>query len=114
MRKTIFRCKVGSSLYGLERPDSDIDYYSVFIPSSEDLLGLQKVEQINNSTKSSSSDRRNNKDDVDDVSYALPKYLHLLLQNNPNIIETIFARKESIEILEPEFEFLMKNYDKIV
>lgn len=113
-RRIIFKCKVGSHLYGLNRPDSDIDYFSVFIPTSKDLLGLNKVEIVDNSTKSSSESRRNTEDDIDDKSYSLPRYLHLLLQNNPNIVETLFATPNNIEILEPEFKFLMDNYDKII
>jgi uncharacterized protein len=113
-RKIIFRCKVGSHLYGLNTPESDIDYLSVFIPNSKDLLGLNKVEVIDNSTKNSSSNRRNDKDDIDDKMYSLPKFLHLLLQNNPNIVEVLFATKNMIETCEPEFKFLMDNYDKII
>jgi uncharacterized protein len=90
-RKVIFRCKIGSHLYGLNRPDSDLDYFEVFIPTSEDLLGLQKCEIVNNSTKSSAEDRRNTEDDVDDVSYSLPRFMNLVLANNPNIVEVLFA-----------------------
>lgn len=113
-RKIIFRTRTGSNLYGLSTAESDTDYVSVFIPTSEDLLGLKKCEQIDNSTKSSSCDRRNTKEDTDDVMYSLPKFLHLALQNNPNIVELLFATPNVIEILEPEFKFLMHNYDKII
>ena len=113
-RKIIFKCRTGSHLYGLNRETSDEDFLSVFIPSSKDLLGLQKCEIINNSTKSSSESRRNDESDVDDTSYSLPKFLHLLLQNNPNILESLFVSKENILICEPEFQYLIDNYDKIV
>ena len=113
-QRIIFKCRVGSHLYGLNRPDSDIDYFSVFMPTAEDLLGLQKCEIVNNSTKSSKEDRRNNEDDIDDVSYSLPKYMSLVLANNPNIVETLFATSDNILTLEPEFKFLMDNHDKII
>lgn len=113
-RKIIFRCKSGSFLYGLNRPESDIDYFTIFMPNAEDVLGLQKMEMVDNSSKSSAEDRRNTSEDIDDMMYSLPKYLHLLLQNNPNIVETLFARPEVVEVMEPEFQFLMSNYQKIL
>lgn len=113
-RKIIFRCRVGSHLYGLQRTESDEDYMSVFIPTSKDLLGLNPVNEVDNSTKSSSADRRNTAGDVDDKAYALPKFMHLLLGNNPNIVEVLFATSDVVEVLEPEFQTLVDNYQKIV
>lgn len=113
-RKLIFRCRVGSHLYGLQRPESDVDYMSVFLPTSKDLLGLTPVHEVDNSTKSSKEDRRNTADDIDDKMYAFPKFMHLLLQNNPNIVEVLFATDDVIETVEPEFRFLMDNYQKII
>jgi hypothetical protein len=112
--KLIFKCRVGSHLYGLNTPKSDEDFVSVFIPKSEYLLGLKKVEEVDASTKSSSSEKRNTSEDVDDKAYALPKFMHLLLQNNPNIVELLFANEENILTLEPEFKYLIDNYEKIV
>jgi predicted nucleotidyltransferase len=112
--KTIFKCRVGSHLYGLNTPQSDEDFLSVFIPNEEHILGLKKVEEVDNSTKKSNIDSRNTSEDVDDKSYALPKFLHLLLENNPNIIEVLFATPNNILILEPEFKELIDNYRKIV
>ncbi len=113
-RRIIFRCKSGSHLYGLNRPDSDLDYFTVFMPNSYDLLGLSKTEELDKSTKSSGADRRNTSEDIDDKWYTLPRYLHLLLQNNPNIVETLFAPKDVTDICEPEFQFLVDNYEKII
>lgn len=114
INKIIFRIKSGSHLYGLNRPESDLDYVSVFIPSEEYILGLKKVEEVDNSTKKSNTKRRNSGDDVDDKMYSLPKFLRLLMNNNPNIVETLFAPSNVTEILEPEFRELIENSDKIV
>jgi predicted nucleotidyltransferase len=112
--KLIFRVRTGSHLYGLNRPESDEDFLSVFIPNEEYILGLKRIEEVDNSTKKSSSGQRNTSEDVDDKAYALPNFLHLLLVNNPNILEVLFANKENTLILEPEFKELIDNYDKIV
>jgi len=113
-RKTIFRVKSGSHLYGLQRPESDIDYVGVFLPTSKDLLGLNPVNEVDNSTKSSGENRRNTAEDIDDKMYALPKFMHLLLGNNPNIVELLFATDNVIEVVEPEFQHLMDNYQKLI
>lgn len=112
--KTIFRCRVGSYLYGFNRPNSDVDYFSVFIPRSDYLLGLKTVNEVDRSTKSSAATHRNTADDVDDKSYALPKFLHLTLQNNPNIVEVFFATPNAILTLEPEMGELIENRDKLL
>jgi hypothetical protein len=112
--RTIFKSKIGSHLYGLQRPESDLDYMSVFIPKSEYLLGLKRIEEVDNSTKSSAAGTRNTADDIDDKNYTLPKYLHLALQNNPNIVEVLFATPENILVQSPEWRELVENRDKIL
>lgn len=112
--KIIYRCRGGSHLYGLNRPESDEDFVSVFLPTSSELLSLEKAEIIDSSTKDSSVRRRNTAEDVDDVAYSLPKYLFLALQNNPNIVSLLFATQNNILTLEPEFKLFIDNYQKII
>jgi len=95
-RKTLFKCKSGSHLYGLNTPDSDEDYVSIFMPTSHDLLSLQKCEMIDNSKVVKGENGRNTAEAIDDTSYSLPRYLHLTLQCNPNLTELLFAPKEVI------------------
>lgn len=113
-RKLLYKTRVGSHLYGLNRPESDEDYMGIFMPTVDDLLGLKKVEEVDNSTKSSSSERRNTAGDVDDKSYSLHKFMHLLLQNNPNIVEVLFATPENILVDSPEFRELRANTEKLI
>lgn len=112
--KIIYKVKAGSKLYGLNRPESDEDYVTVFIPTAKELLSLDREDIIDSSTKDSSVRRRNTSEDVDDVAYSLPKYLFLALQNNPNIVSCLFARPENIITIEPEFKYLMDNYPRII
>lgn len=113
-RRILCRFRVGSHLYGLNRPESDEDYMGVFMPTAQDLLGLHPVNEVDNSTKSSSKNQRNTSDDIDDKMYSLPKFLHLALQNNPNIVEIFFATKENTLTMSPEFQSLIDNVDKII
>lgn len=113
-RKMLYTIKSGSHLYGLNTPESDIDYVSVFLPRSEDLLSLQKCEYIDNSSKSSSENRRNTNEDVDDHQYALQRYLHLVLSGNPNLTEILFAPNNVVIVEDERFTFLKNNYDKLI
>jgi hypothetical protein len=112
--RLIFKLRTGSHLYGLNHPESDEDFGGVFIPKSEYILGLKHVEEVDNSTKSSAAGTRNTSEDIDDKVYALPKYLHLALENNPNIVEFFFATPENILVTSPEWQSLVANRDKII
>lgn len=110
----IFKVRTGSHLYGLAAKDSDTDFLSVFIPHSRDLLGLHPLEYLDKSTKKTETARRNTKNDVDDKSFSLTRFIKLLLRNNPNIIEVLFADKSNVLVCEPEAMELINNHDKIV
>jgi len=92
----IFEVIAGSRAYGLELPTSDTDIRGIFLQSNEHRLGLGYREQINMKEN-------------DVVYYELNRFVHLLLQNNPNIIENLFVPADNILIMEPEIAPL---YDK--
>lgn len=71
----------GSRLYGTNRPDSDTDIRGVCIEPINSLFGLEHFEQVELS-------------DPDMVIYGLRKFARLALQNNPNILDTLFTPKE--------------------
>ena len=114
MKKTIYRFRNGSHMYGLNTPSSDEDFMEVFLPSKEDLLGMKEVEIVNESTKNSAVKARNTPEDIDDNRYALKRYLHLLEANNPNILETLFVPESCVVVRDPVMKFLTDNYDKVV
>lgn len=95
-KNLILKMEVGSNLYGTTTPSSDRDYTGVFIPTEEYILGSKRCEQVELRTNPSSSGKQNTSTDTDTVIYSLPKYLHLLAQNNPNIIETLFVPKKNL------------------
>ena len=113
-RKIVFKCRSGSHLYGLNTPQSDVDFMSVIMPLPKDLLGLQQLEEIDNSTKSSSENRRNTADDIDDHQYTLLRFVHLIMHANPEKTESLFAEPKNIELIEPEVQFLINNRDKLI
>ena len=113
-REILLKIRTGSHLYGLSTPESDEDFGGIFLPKPEDVLGLQKMEEVDKSTKPSSKDEKNTKDDVDEKYYSLGKYLHLVLQNNPNIVEYLFVDTKNTLVTSPIWEELQSNYEKII
>jgi uncharacterized protein len=91
----IYKIRGGSQLYGTVTPNSDEDFLGVFIPSKEYVIGLKKCEQVTLSEKISTS-KRNQKGDIDYTIYSLPKFIHLAIGNNPNIVEFFYAHTTSI------------------
>lgn len=72
----------GSRLYGTHRDDSDYDYRGVCLAPIPSLIGLDPTfEQLEQSTP------------ADRVITELRKFLGLALNNNPNILDTLFAPK---------------------
>ena len=113
-RKLLLSVQVGSKLYGLNTPSSDEDLCSIAMPFAKDVLGLQPLKEIDNSTKLSSEKRRNTSEDIDNKIYTLPRFVHLLMNSNPEKIEILFARKENILLQDPMINFLFENKNKIV
>jgi predicted nucleotidyltransferase len=111
-RKIIYKLESGSFLYGTNTESSDKDYVSVFIPTNYDLLSLQKCEYVDKSTKTSSENRRNTSEDIDDHQYSISNYLHLVLTGNPNLTEILFSKNPII--IEDEFAVFKNNIDKLI
>lgn len=101
-RNLIYKVRTGSHMYGTRTENSDDDYTGIFIPFKDYVLGLDRCDQVELSTKKSSEERRNTKGDIDFVVYSLPKFIHLCLGNNPNIIELLYAPR-NCKLLETSF-----------
>lgn len=96
LQNTIFKVMSGSHLYGTNTEDSDKDYLGVFIPTEDYVVGIKRVEQVEWKTNKSDSNKGNTKEDVDCTLYALPKFIHLITQNNPTVLELLFAPDKCI------------------
>ena len=90
----------GSHAYGLQKPDgtSDVDTGGVFIEPDEwlDGLGLDYQEQV--------SDERN-----DTTWYSLKKFMTLLIQGNPNVLEAMFIPDRCVIYEHPIMTELKKH-----
>ena len=89
----IFECISGSHAYGLNTPESDIDYRGVCIAPEDYYFGLYEFDQ-------------HEQKDPDRVIYNIKKFANLALQNNPNILEVFFMPEDCIIKTTPEWEML--------
>lgn len=115
-RKIICKIKIGSYLYGTNRPDSDLDFSGVFLPSTQDLLGLQACPGEMGESVKISEGPRNTKGDVDCKFYSLQKFINLAAQGQPGQLELLFAPLEmyehvdASETLTPTWQEMRNNY----
>ena len=94
----------GSHAYGTNTPTSDLDIRGIAIEKPEEIIGYHTFEQFIN-------------DDTDTTIYGFNKMIHLLTQNNPNIIEIIgldpdqylYISKLGKELLDHKDLFISQN-----
>lgn len=83
----VLECISGSKAYGLDTPRSDTDIKGVFVLPQHVYYGLHYIPQISNASN-------------DVVFYELGRFMELLLENNPNIVELLNT---------PEFAVIQKH-----
>lgn len=96
----------GSTLYGLDTPDSDVDYRGLFVAKNKKYIaGFEIIESIVQTG------------DVDSTYYELARYLKLLRKSNTQVLEILFAPTDSfthmsdlfLEIRQNRYEFIDSN-----
>jgi len=91
----------GSHLYGTANEDSDIDFRGVFFSSLNQRLGFSYKEDVDFGE--------------DGKLYEVKKFMKLLADNNPNILEWIFAPRSNVFRLDPDFkEIVFKDKQQYV
>ena len=99
----IYKYIRGSKLYGLDRPESDIDYGGVYIEPLDVCLGtgLGFPEDVHDETN-------------DESWFSLRKYSQLLLKSNPNVLESLFVPQDKIVYKHPIMDMILEHRDKFV
>jgi uncharacterized protein len=80
----------GSQLYGTANENSDIDFRGVFFAKFNQRVGFSYVDDIDFGE--------------DGKLYEVKKFIRLLADNNPNILEWVFAPKSNVFRLDPDFK----------
>lgn len=88
----------GSTLYGLNTPDSDIDYRGLFFASGKQYVaGFDSIESIVQTGE------------VDSAYYELTHYLKLLRKSNTQVLEILFAPEHSFTVTSTLFKRIREN-----
>lgn len=101
--RTIVRVKFGSHLYGTDTPNSDIDYKSVFVPPSRDIL-LQRVKGSVSNQRPKAEGEKNYIGEIDEEAYSVQRYLHLAAEGQTVALDILFAPHWAM-ITEPSLEW---------
>src|SRR6056297_3686368 len=85
--KLIYLSEFGSSLYGTNSENSDIDYKGIFLPNKRELLLGKKMKSY---TYSSGNDKgKNTKNDVDIQLWSLHYFIELLSKGETGAIDLL-------------------------
>jgi len=88
----IFETVTGSQAYGTSTPESDTDSAGVMIPGPEYFLGLKRVNEFRDFGG------------VDRAFHEVRRFLTLVLENNPNIMDIMWAPERCILVTTPYWE----------
>ncbi len=97
----IFEGIVGSQSYGIATPTSDVDKKGVFIQDQDSILGFGYVDQIND-------------DKNDQTFYEIRRFLQLIGQNNPNILELLNLPEDCVIYKDSVFDLVIQNKEKFI
>lgn len=95
----LFECISGSRAYGLDTPTSDTDIKGVFYLPKECFYSLHSdyIPQVSNDTN-------------DIVYYELGRFVELLLQNNPNMMELLATPADKVLYRHPIMDSLKPDW----
>ena len=112
-RQLLARITYGSHLFGLATPESDRDFVSIVLPSSDDiLLGTADFTTFVGST--SDDFRRNTKADVDEKQISLARFVRYAESGTLEAIELLNAPDEfHTSEPHPVFRTLQANRDRL-
>lgn len=93
----------GSQLYGLSRPESDIDHGGIFIEPLDTLLGhgIGFPEDVKSEKN-------------DDSWFSLKKFVILLTKSNPNILEALYVPADKVLYKHPVMDILLEHRDEFI
>jgi len=103
----VFMFVRGSHAYGLNNADSDEDLGGIALPSRDVVLGFDEFKQ-----KDDYVDATGTKTDTS--VYNILKALDLIANNNPNMLDFLYAPDRCIRLLKPEWEHIMEYRDQFL
>src|ERR1700691_2658395 len=95
MTRTIVKMQFGSHIYGTNLPTSDLDYKAVHIPVAGDIL-LQRVKPAISIKTKQDDTKKNTASDIDFESFALQKYMAMLMEGQTVALSMLYTPEQWI------------------
>jgi hypothetical protein len=111
MARTLVKMQFGSHVYGTNLPTSDLDVKAVHVPGAQDIL-LQRVKPAISVTTKQDCTKRNGAEDVDFESFALQKFMAMLLEGQTVALSMLFTPDEWIREATPEWTAIKEARQK--
>jgi predicted nucleotidyltransferase len=106
--KKIVRMVFGSHMYGLDTPDSDIDYKGIYLPDLDELLLGTASKNISHSTGDNLS--RNGAGDIDDDWYSLGEFMKLAMKGETMALDMLHVNPDLVAVeLDPEYGWIWEE-----
>lgn len=106
-KNKIFEFIRGSQAYGTNTPESDEDIGGVVMPTKEIILGVKKFDVLD-----SWKDEQGNK--IDKSMYNMNKAFDLFIDNNPNMLDFLYAPERCIKFATKEWERIAEIRDEFL
>lgn len=112
---THYLCVMGSTSYGVSTNQSDQDIYGVCIPPRDYIFPPNYIEGFDNRDLTFHCWQKHNtidpstKTNYDFSIYNIVDFFKLAMDNNPNVIDSLFVRRESIIHITKAFESVREN-----
>jgi len=101
MRDIVFKCVVGSHLYGTNIEGSDTDVKTIFFPTAKQIL-VQKIPHVVSNG------------DVDEEFFSISKFLKLLYEGQTTCFDMIFAPAQQRLIVDSRFSELSETMTSLI
>jgi len=100
--KKIVKMVFGSHMYGLNTPDSDMDYKGIYLPELDDLLLGRYKKHINFSTGNDRS--KNTSDDIDEEWFSLDEFINLAVKGETIALDMLHVNPNLVTVeIDPNF-----------
>jgi len=98
-------CKhyAGSHAYGTSLPTSDVDFRGIFVADPVNIrTPFYRIEEVSDTSEE------------DTKFYELAQFMKLVVDGNPNIVETLFVDEKDVVFSTPAYELLRANAHKLL
>lgn len=108
--KELMKCVFGSHMYGLNTPESDMDYKGIFIPTPESILAQKAPRNVSHSTGDDFS--KNTSDDVDTEMFSLHEFINLACKGETVAIDMLHCPDDMLVGDSDLWQYIRENRSK--